>query len=97
MTEHEIFTCLAEILVEMGEVPASMVAPEADIADDLGISSLWMVEIIIAAEAKFSVEIPDDALKDLRTVQDVVSYVHRVQRSGVDLSVGGSPPEVAAT
>ncbi len=97
MTEHEIFARLAEILVEVGGVSASLVTREADIVDDLGISSLWMVEIIIAAEGKFNVEIPDDALKDLRTVQDVVSYVHRVQASGAGLGMESSASEVPAT
>lgn len=79
MTEDEIYGCLAEIVAEVAEIPASSVTREADIADDLGVSSLLMVEIIISAEDKFSVEIPDDALKDLRTVRDVVSYVQRAR------------------
>jgi acyl carrier protein len=98
MTEQEIFSCLAEILEEVAGIPADMVTREADITDDLEVSSLAMVEMITAAEDKFSVEIPDEAFRDLRTVQDVVSYVQRVQRSGVGLSVpGDSAPEVAAT
>lgn len=79
MTEDEIYRCLAEIVAEVAEIPASNVTHEADIADDLGVSSLLMVEIIMSAEDKFSVEIPDDALKDLRTVRDVVSYVQRAR------------------
>lgn len=79
MTEDEIYRCLAEIVAEVADIPASSVTHEADIADDLGVSSLLMVEIIISAEDKFSVEIPDDALKDLRTVRDVVSYVQRAR------------------
>lgn len=79
MTEDEIYRCLAEIVAEVAEIPASSVTLEADIADDLGVSSLLMVEIIISAEDKFNVEIPDDALKDLRTVRDVVSYVQRAK------------------
>jgi acyl carrier protein len=98
MTEHEIFSCLTEIVEELTGIPASKVTHEADIADELHITSLLMVEVIIATEDKFNVEIPDAALKDLRTVQDVVAYVHRVQRSGEGVSVpGDSAPEVAAT
>ena len=55
--------------------------PEADLIEDLNIDSLTMVEIIVSAQSKFGVEIPDKDLKDLRTVQDVVDYVE--QRSGV--------------
>lgn len=98
MTEHEIFSSFAKIVEEVAGIPASSVAREADITDDLGISSLSMVEMIVSAEDKFSIEIPDEALKDLRTVQDVVSYVQRVQPSGHGLSVlRDSAPEAAAT
>jgi acyl carrier protein len=98
MTEHEIFSSFAQMVEGVTGIPASRVTHEADIIDELGISSLSLVEIIISAEDKFSVEIPDEALKDLRTVQDFVSYVQRVQRSSVGLSVAGdSAAEVAAT
>jgi acyl carrier protein len=83
MTGREIFVGFAEIVEEFTEVPASNVTLRADLADDLGIDSLSMVEIIVSAQDKFSVEVPDADLKLLRTVQDVVSYVQRVQRSGV--------------
>jgi acyl carrier protein len=81
MTEQEIFSCLAEIVEQAAGIPAPTVTREADVTDDLGVSSLEMVEIIVSAEDKFSVEIPDEALGDLRTIQDVVDYVQRVQRS----------------
>ena len=98
MTEHEIFSSFAKIVEGVTGVPASSVTREADITDDLEISSLSMVEIIVSAEDEFSVEIPDEALNDLRTVQDVVSYVQRVQGAAVGVSVpGDSAPEVAAT
>lgn len=89
MTEQEIFSSFANIVEEVAGIPAGGVTYEADITDDLGISSLSMVEIIVSSEDAFDIEIPDSALKDLRTVQDIVSYVRRVQ--------GGSAAEVAAT
>jgi len=78
MTEDEIFSCFAEILEQVGGVAVGTVTYEADITDDLEISSLSLVEIIVAAEDKFAVEIPDEALKELRTVGDFVSYAQRV-------------------
>jgi len=45
--------------------------------DDLDIDSLSMVEIAIAAQDKFGVEIPDDQLKDLKTVQDVITFIQK--------------------
>jgi acyl carrier protein len=98
MAEQEIFSSFAKIVEKVSGIPASRVTHEADITDDLEISSLSMVEIIVSAEDEFSVEIPDEALSDLRTVQDVVSYVQRLQRSGASSSVpGDSAPEAAAT
>jgi acyl carrier protein len=58
-------------------VPADQVTPDKTFVDDLDIDSLSMVEIAVAAQDKFGVEIPDDQLKDLKTVQDVVEYVKR--------------------
>ena len=49
--------------------------PDKSFVDDLDIDSLSMVEIAVAAQDKFGVEIPDDELKNLRTVKDVVVYV----------------------
>jgi acyl carrier protein len=98
MTEAEIFSLLAETVQELTGIPVSRVTREADLVDDLNISSLSMVEIILSAQDTFNVEIPDEALGDLRTVQDVVSYVRRAQRSGAGLSTpGDSASEVVAT
>jgi acyl carrier protein len=77
MTDQEIQTGLAEIIDEVAGVPADQVTPEKTFVDDLDIDSLSMVEIAVAAQDKFGVEIPDDQLKDLKTVQDVIDYVKR--------------------
>jgi acyl carrier protein len=75
MTEQEILTGLGEIVEEIAGVPADEVTPGKSFVDDLDIDSLSMVEIAVAAQDKFGVEIPDDQLKDLATVQDVVNFV----------------------
>ena len=75
MTEAEILSGLGEIIDEVAGVPADQVTPEKTFVDDLDIDSLSMVEIAVAAQDKFGVEIPDDQLKDLTTVQDVVNFV----------------------
>ena len=75
MTEQEILTGLGEIVEEIAGVPADEVTPGKSFVDDLDIDSLSMVEIAVAAQDKFGVEIPDDQLKDLTTVQDVVNFV----------------------
>ena len=80
MTEQEILEGLGEIIEEIAGVPADEVTPTKSFVDDLDIDSLSMVEIAVAAQDKFGVEIPDEQLKNLKTVQDVVNFV---QRSGV--------------
>jgi acyl carrier protein len=77
MTQEEILAGLAEIIDEIAGVPADQVTPDKTFVDDLDIDSLSMVEIAVAAQDKFGVEIPDDQLKDLKTVQDVIDYVGR--------------------
>jgi acyl carrier protein len=77
MTDQEILEGLGEIIDEVAGVPADQVTPEKTFIDDLDIDSLSMVEIAVAAQDKFGVEIPDDKLKDLKTVQDVIDYVRR--------------------
>jgi acyl carrier protein len=75
MTDQEILAGLGEIIEEIAGVPADEVTPSKTFADDLDIDSLSMVEIAVAAQDKFGVEIPDDQLKDLVTVQDVINFV----------------------
>ncbi len=75
MNEQEILAGLGEIVEEIAGVPADEVTPSKSFVDDLDIDSLSMVEIAVAAQDKFGVEIPDDQLKDLTTVQDVVTYI----------------------
>jgi len=77
LTQKEILAGLSEIIDEIAGVPADEVTPEKTFVDDLDIDSLSMVEIAVAAQDKFGVEIPDDQLKDLKTVQDVIDYVER--------------------
>ncbi len=75
LTEQEILFGLGEILDEVAGVPADQVTPEKTFVNDLDIDSLSMVEIAVAAQDKFGVDIPDDQLKDLTTVQGVIDYV----------------------
>ena len=71
----EILNGLAEIVEEVAGIDTAEVTAEKSFVDDLDIDSLSMVEIAVAAQDKFGVEIPDDELKDLKTVKDVVVYV----------------------
>ncbi|MFB9837099.1 acyl carrier protein [Actinoallomurus acaciae] len=75
LSDQEILSGLGKIIEEIAGVPAADVTPEKSFVDDLDIDSLSMVEIAVAAQDEFGVEIPDDELKNLKTVKDVVVYV----------------------
>ena len=66
---------LAEILEEVAGVAQDDVTAEKSFVDDLDIDSLSMVEIAVQAEDKFGVKIPDDEVKNLKTVGDAVDYI----------------------
>jgi acyl carrier protein len=78
-TTEEIRTELAEIVNEVTGIPAGDVLLEKSFTDDLDVDSLSMVEVVVAAEEKFSVRIPDDEVKNLKTVGDAVSYIEKAQ------------------
>lgn len=74
---EEIRTGLAEIVNEITGVPADDVQLDKSFTDDLDIDSLSMVEVVVAAEEKFGVKIPDEEVKNLSTVGDAVSYIEK--------------------
>ncbi|GAA2256354.1 acyl carrier protein [Actinomadura sp. NPDC048955] len=78
-TEQQILDGLAEIIDEIVGIDKSEVTPEKNFIDDLDIDSLSMVEIAVAAQDRFDVEIPDDELRNLKTVKDVINFVQNLQ------------------
>lgn len=75
LTEQEILAGIGKIINEITGIPAAEVSPEKNFVDDLDIDSLSMVEIAVAAQDEFGVEIPDEQLKHLKTVKDVISFI----------------------
>jgi acyl carrier protein len=64
-----------EIIVDELGVEADKVAPDASFVDDLGADSLDTVELVMAFEEEFEIEIPDEDAEQMRTVGDAVSYI----------------------
>ncbi|MFZ5850681.1 MAG: acyl carrier protein [Actinomycetota bacterium] len=81
LSQEEILSGLAEIVNEIAGIPASDVEPDKSFTDDLDVDSLSMVEVVVAAEERFGVKIPDDEVKNLRTVGDAVAYIQRAGAS----------------
>ena len=67
------------IVVDHLGVEASEVKPEASFIDDLGADSLDIVELVMAFEEEFGVEIPDDAAEKITTVGDAINYISEHQ------------------
>jgi acyl carrier protein len=66
---------IREIVVDQLGVDADQVTPAANFVDDLGADSLDTVELIMAFEEEFGVEIPDTDAEKIKTVQDVIDYI----------------------
>lgn len=78
-SKEEIVEGLAEIVEEVAGIPAADVTPEKSFVEDLDVDSLSMVEVVVAAEEKFGVSIPDEEVKGLKTVGDAVAFIERAQ------------------
>ncbi len=72
---QEIFEKVKAIVVEQLEVDADKVKPEANFANDLNADSLDTVELVMALEEEFDIEIPDEAAEQIDTVQKAVEHI----------------------
>ncbi|HVP28403.1 MAG TPA: acyl carrier protein [Myxococcota bacterium] len=66
---------VADIIVEQLQVSRDEVVPEASFVDDLGADSLDIVELVMAMEEEFDVEIPDEDAEKIQTIGDAISYL----------------------
>ena len=70
---------MIDIIVEQLSVDREKVVPGASFVDDLGADSLDLVELIVAMEEEFDVEIPDEEAEKILTVQNAIDYVAKIQ------------------
>jgi acyl carrier protein len=75
VTMSETADRVKKIVVEHLGVEAEKVTEEASFIDDLGADSLDIVELVMAFEEEFGVEIPDDAAEKITTVKDAIDYI----------------------
>ena len=71
-----------QIIIEQLSVEESEVTPTASFVDDLGADSLDRVELIMAFEEAFDIEIPDEDAEKIRTVKDAVDYISKNSKGG---------------
>ena len=79
MSEESTFEKVKSIVVEQLGVDEKEVKLDAAFIDDLGADSLDIVELIMAFEEEFNVEIPDDAADSILTVGDAVKFIEKAQ------------------
>lgn len=73
---------VAEIIVDQLGCTKQEVVPEASFIDDLGADSLDIVELVMAMEEEFDLEIPDDAAEQIQTIGDAINYLRQKAGGG---------------
>ncbi len=75
MSTEEVFERVKKVIIEQLGVTESAVTSEASFLDDLSADSLDIVELVMALEEEFDIEIPDEDAEKVTTVGDVVDYI----------------------
>lgn len=76
MSQAEVFEKVKKIVIEQLSVEADTITPQSNFANDLGADSLDTVELVMALEEEFDIEIPDEAAEKITTVQEAVDYIN---------------------
>ncbi len=80
MDKNQIFEEVRSIICSELDVDKEKVTIDASLESDLGADSLDAVEVIMALEDKFSIQLPDEVAMDLKTVSDIVDYIASQQK-----------------
>ncbi len=75
MSPEEIETKVKEIICQQLEVTADKLKPESSFVDDLKADSLAVVELVLALEQEFKLEIPEEDTEQIKTVKDALNYI----------------------
>jgi len=70
-----VFEKLQEIIAEQLEIDAEEIEYASNIIDDLGADSLDIVDLVMSVEDEFGIEVPDEALENMSTIEDMVKYI----------------------
>ena len=75
MTNEELFNSIKRMIVDQLGVDEDTITEDSSFVDDLNADSLDMVELVMAMEQEFYIEIPDDVAEKVVTVKDAVEYI----------------------
>ena len=81
-SKKDVVEKVKQIISEQLGVDEGEVTPSASFVDDLGADSLDQVELVMALEEAFGVEIPDEDAEKIRTVQDAIDYIDKHAKVG---------------
>lgn len=76
-SKNEIFEKTRAIIAEKLNLEEETITPESSILEDLGADSLDIVDLVMALEEEFDIQVPDEDMENLTTVGDVVNYIAR--------------------
>lgn len=75
LTHNEVLAGIREIVEEVAGVSPDLIEMDKSFTDDLDVDSLSMVEVVVAAEERFGIKIPDDEVTKMGTVGDAVNFI----------------------
>ena len=81
MTAADMKKRIVEIIATQLGIDQTDVTPEANVVDDLGADSLDVVELIMALEEEFNLEIPDEEAEKIKNVQDIFTYMENAHKA----------------
>ena len=70
-----VFDEIKEILVEQLSVKESYIEMSSHLAEDLGADSLYAIDIVMSIEDRYEIEVPDEVVEKMKTVEDIVNYI----------------------
>lgn len=70
-----IFDEVKEILADQLDINADDIEMTSDLMDDLGADSLDAIDVVMSVEDQYSIEVPDEIIKSIKTVEDIVSFI----------------------
>ena len=79
MTREELFDSIKTMIVDQLGVDESTITEDSSFIDDLNADSLDMVELVMAMEQEFDIEIPDDVAEKVSTVKDAIDYIKSLE------------------
>lgn len=75
MTDEDILDRVTTIIEEITDIPKSELRPGKSLTEDLEVDSLTKIELAVTIQDEFDIEVEDEKLKELKTVQDIVDLV----------------------